>query len=194
MELPSTLSELELSLKNCAACELCEKRTQVVFGRGNPRAALMFVGEGPGADEDRLGYPFVGKAGQLLDKIIAAAGLPPEDIYIANVVKCRPPGNRLPNPAEVEACKIFLRRQIQIIKPEIIVCLGALATQLLVSPEAKITRVRGQWIEKGRMSIMPTFHPAALLRDESKKLPVWEDMKAVKIRYDMRHDKNKETG
>ena len=190
MELPSTLSELELSLKGCTACELCQNRTQVVFGRGNPRAALMFVGEGPGADEDRLGYPFVGKAGQLLDKIIAAAELPAEDIYIANVVKCRPPGNRLPNPAEVETCKIFLRRQIQIVKPEIIVCLGALAAQLLVSPEAKITRIRGQWVEKGRIAIMPTFHPAALLRDESKKRPVWEDMKAVKLRY----DKNKETG
>jgi DNA polymerase len=143
----------------------------------------MMVGEGPGADEDRLGQPFVGRAGQLLDKIIAAAEFAPADIYIANVVKCRPPGNRLPNAMEVLACKWILREQIRIAHPKIIVALGALATQLLIDPEARITRDRGIWVKKGAFWIMPTFHPAALLRDESKKRLVWQDMQAVQIRY-----------
>ena len=182
-ELPSMLTELETYLRECNSCGLAEGRTNMVFGRGYPRANILFIGEGPGADEDKQGKPFVGKAGQLLDKIIAAAQLPKDDIYIANVVKCRPPGNRLPLPDEVSACKPFLIRQIQIIKPKIIVCLGALATQMMISPEAKITRVRGSWVQKGSFLLMPTFHPAALLRDESKKRPVWEDMKNVKNKY-----------
>jgi len=143
----------------------------------------MLIGEGPGADEDRQGLPFVGRAGQLLDRILAAAQLPPDDTFICNVVKCRPPDNRLPNSVEVEACKPHLREQIRLIRPQIIVCLGALASQVLIGPEARITRDRGRWLQKGSMMIMPTFHPAALLRDESKKRPVWEDMQAVRDQY-----------
>ena len=177
------LLELAERLRTCLDCPLGSTRQHMVFGKGSLTAAIMFVGEGPGADEDRLGLPFVGRAGQLLDKIIAAASLPADDIYICNVVKCRPPGNRLPLPPEVEACKPYLREQIRVIRPKIIVCLGALATQVLVNPEARITRDRGVWVTKGSFKIMPTFHPAALLRDESKKKLVWQDMQQVRDEY-----------
>lgn len=170
-------------MANCQDCPLGKTRHKLVFGKGSPTALIMLIGEGPGADEDRLGLPFVGRAGQLLDKILAAAQLPMEDVYIANVVKCRPPGNRLPNPAETAACRVYLREQLRIIQPKIIVCLGAAATQLVVDPRAKITKLRGQWVQKGEFRIMPTFHPAALLRDESKKRPVWEDMQQVRDAY-----------
>ncbi|MCL1874279.1 MAG: uracil-DNA glycosylase [Clostridiales bacterium] len=183
MSLVQSLTNLAASLENCQGCELAQGRRHLVFGRGSPRARLMLIGEGPGADEDRLGQPFVGRAGQLLDKILAAAELPGDDTYICNVVKCRPPDNRLPNAAEVEACKPHLREQIRLIRPQLIVCLGALASQVLIGPQARITRDRGRWLQKGRMLIMPTFHPAALLRDESKKRPVWEDMQAVRDQY-----------
>jgi uracil-DNA glycosylase family 4 len=174
---------LEQSLKDCQLCPLAATRQHMVFGKGSLHADIMLIGEGPGADEDAQGQPFVGKAGQLLDKILEAAELPPDDIYICNVVKCRPPGNRLPQPPEVEACKPFLRQQIKFIAPKIIVCLGALAAQVLISPDARITKIRGNWIGKGPLMIMPTFHPAALLRDESKKRPVWLDMQAVRDYY-----------
>lgn len=177
------LIKLEEDLKNCQACPLGSTRTNMVFGKGGDSATVMLVGEGPGADEDRQGVPFVGRAGQLLDKILEAAELPPEDIYIANVVKCRPPQNRQPRPEEIVVCKAFLREQIKIIAPKIIVCLGAVSTQLLVSPEARITKTRGQWVKKGAFLIMPTFHPAALLRDVSKKKDVWQDMQAVRDEY-----------
>ncbi|NLP36760.1 MAG: uracil-DNA glycosylase [Firmicutes bacterium] len=168
---------------SCQGCRLRRGATQVVFGVGNPQAVLMFVGEGPGADEDRQGIPFVGRAGQLLDKILAAAEIRREDTYITNVVKCRPPHNRMPTEDEVAACLPFLKRQIELIKPQIIVCLGALATQTIIGPEARVSVVRGRWFDKFNARVMATFHPAALLRDERKKRPVWEDMKKIRDFY-----------
>ena len=178
------LTELQKKMGDCTACGLCKTRQNIVFGSGAATAAIMLIGEGPGADEDRLGQPFVGKAGQLLDKIIQAAELPPHQLYICNVVKCRPPGNRLPSPEEAAICKGFLREQIRIVEPLIIVCLGALASQTVLNdPQMRITRDRGQWRRKGQFWIMPTFHPAALLRDQSKKRPVWQDFQAVAAKY-----------
>lgn len=174
---------LEQEVAQCRNCPLGKLRQNPVFGKGSATASLMLIGEGPGADEDRIGLPFVGRAGQLLDRIIEAAQLPLDDIYICNVVKCRPPNNRLPQIEEVTACKGYLREQIRLIHPHIIVCLGSLATQLVVSEDAKITRDRGKWVHKGAFMIMPTFHPAALLRDESKKKLVWQDMQAVRDQY-----------
>lgn len=178
----NNLEELENITKGCKKCHLCEKAKQVVFGKGSYNAPVMLVGEAPGADEDDQGIPFVGKAGQLLDKILAAAGI--SDVYIANVVKCRPPENRLPKKEEVEACWPYLVRQIELIKPRIIVCLGALATQQLVHPQAKITMVHGKIYTKGKIKIVPTYHPAALLRDPNKKKPCWNDFKVIRTIYD----------
>jgi DNA polymerase len=183
MNKAALLADLENKMMNCRQCSLGETRQKLVFGKGSPEAEIFFIGEGPGADEDKQGIPFVGRAGQLLDKIIAAAALPPESVYIANVVKCRPPGNRLPSAAETDTCKVYLREQLKIINPRIIVCLGAHAARLIFGADAKITQIRGKWLKKGRFMIMPTFHPAALLRDSSKKAPVWEDMKAVRDCY-----------
>lgn len=164
---------------SCRRCALREGARGVVFGEGNPHAAIMFVGEGPGSDEDKLGRPFVGAAGQLLDRILTAAGLAREDVYIANVVKCRPPGNRLPQRDEIAACLPLLGRQISLVDPLIIVCLGAVAAQALIRPDFAITRERGCWHELGKRLVMPTFHPAALLRDPNKKKAVWADMQQV---------------
>jgi len=164
----------------CDKCDLQASCTNVVFGEGNPKAKIMFVGEGPGRDEDRQGRPFVGAAGQLLDKILVSVGLSRDEVYITNVVKCRPPKNRMPNPDEILACSPYLYAQIKKISPAIIVCLGALATKTLIDKNARITKMRGEWHEKDGILYMPTFHPAALLRDPSKKRPVWEDMKKVK--------------
>ncbi len=174
------LRDLEQELQGCDKCDLGATRTKLVFGKGSLHARMMFIGEGPGQQEDFQGKPFVGKAGQLLDRIISAAGFQENQVYICNVVKCRPPGNRVPNFSEIEACKPFLREQIRSIRPRIIVCLGALAAQTVISPEIKITRDRGIWVQKGSFQIMPTFHPAALLRDPEKKKLVWEDMKKVR--------------
>ena len=178
----NNLEELENITKGCKKCHLCEKAKQVVFGKGSYNAPVMLVGEAPGADEDEQGIPFVGRAGQLLDKILAAAGI--SDVYIANVVKCRPPENRLPTREEVEACWPYLVRQIELLKPRIIVCLGALATQQLVHPQAKITMVHGKIYTKGGIKIVPTYHPAALLRDPNKKKPCWNDFKVIRTIYD----------
>ncbi|MGB9866383.1 MAG: uracil-DNA glycosylase [Bacillota bacterium] len=172
--------ELERRVKQCQRCGLRAGCNGVVFGEGNSRARLMLVGEAPGAVEDETGRPFVGPAGQLLEKILAAIGLSRQDVYIANVVKCRPPGNRLPTPEEAATCYPHLKAQLRLIKPSVVVCLGALSTQVLVDPSARITKVRGQWVEKDGIMYMPTYHPAALLRDPSKKLPVWEDFKEVR--------------
>lgn len=180
---PNQEQDLEALKEECLTCAKCGLRadcTHVVFGEGNPGARVMFVGEGPGRDEDRQGRPFVGAAGQLLDKILASVGLSRDEVYITNVVKCRPPKNRMPNPDEVVACSPYLNTQIERINPAIIVCLGALATKTLIDKNAKITRIRGEWHERDGILYMPTFHPAALLRDPSKKRPVWEDMKKVK--------------
>lgn len=168
----------------CRECSLADARTNVVFGEGNPRARIMLVGEGPGKTEDETGRPFVGLAGQLLDKILASVGFQREEVFIANVVKCRPPGNRLPTPEESLACRPFLDAQIRLINPLIIVCLGALSTQALIEPKGRITALRGQWFKKENFWLIPTFHPAALLRDSSKKRPVWEDFKEIRRRYD----------
>ena len=165
----------------CERCKLCSLgRKQVVFGVGNPQAALMFVGEAPGADEDIQGEPFVGRAGQLLTKIIEAIELRREDVYIANVIKCRPPGNRNPEPDEVLACQPFLFRQIDIVQPKVIVALGKFAAQTLLSTDTPITRLRGRVHPFRSALLVPTFHPAYLLRSPDKKRETWEDMKLVR--------------
>jgi DNA polymerase len=143
----------------------------------------MLVGEGPGQDEDSQGEPFVGRAGQLLNKILAAAEIAREEVYIANVVKCRPPGNRLPLPPEVKACRSYLERQIALIKPQIIVCMGAMATQTVIDPQAKITKTRGIWFTRAGIRMMAVFHPAALLRNPDYKRPTWEDFKLIRDAY-----------
>jgi len=180
-----SLADLQNMAGNCARCGLRSGCSRVVFGEGNPKARLMLIGEGPGADEDRLGRPFVGKAGQLLDRILAAIGMDRfTHVYIANVVKCRPPGNRIPRPDEAESCLPWLYRQIELVSPRIIVLLGSTALQNLIDPEARITVMRGKWlISKSGIMIMPTYHPAALLRDTSKKRPVWEDFQKVRDEY-----------
>jgi DNA polymerase len=156
-------------------------RSQVVFGVGNPNAQLMFVGEAPGADEDRIGEPFVGRAGQLLTKIIEAIGLQRSDVYNANVIKCRPPGNRNPEPDEVATCEPFLMRQIDLVKPKVIVALGTFAAHALLKTDAPISRLRGHVHSfRGGIKLVPTFHPAFLLRSPERKRDVWEDMKKVR--------------
>ena len=175
-----SLEAIREDIGDCRRCKLCEHRTNIVFGEGNPQAKLVFVGEGPGADEDATGRPFVGRAGQLLDKIIEAIGMKREDVYIANIVKCRPPGNRTPEPDEVGTCEPFLWRQLAFIRPEVIVALGAPAFQCLVKTKEPITRSRGQWRDWNGIKLMPTFHPAFLLRSPDKKREVWEDMKKVR--------------
>ncbi|MGS0765426.1 uracil-DNA glycosylase [Syntrophomonas curvata] len=178
-----TLEELEQQARNCQRCRLREGCQQVVFGEGKGNTRLMLVGEGPGMEEDRQGRPFVGRAGQLLDKILQAAELPRPEVFIANVVKCRPPGNRLPNPDEVKECRNYLEAQIRFIKPEILVCLGSLASQAVIDPRARITAIRGKWFGRQGIKIMATFHPAALLRNESYKRPTWEDFKQIRDEY-----------
>ncbi|MBI5327375.1 MAG: uracil-DNA glycosylase [Deltaproteobacteria bacterium] len=173
-----TLKSVREELGNCRRCKLHQTRTNIVFGVGNPNANLVFVGEGPGEDEDIQGEPFVGRAGQLLTRIINAMGLKREDVYICNVVKCRPPGNRNPGFDEIMACRPFLEKQIDAIKPKILVALGNHAAQTLLNTTEKITYLRGRfyWYRNG-IQIMPTFHPSYLLRNEGKKKEVWEDMK-----------------
>jgi DNA polymerase len=175
------LAMIRDDIGDCRRCRLCEKRTNVVFGVGDPRARLMFVGEGPGADEDAQGEPFVGRAGQLLTKIIEAMQIGRPDVYIANIVKCRPPDNRTPLPDEVATCAPFLFRQIAAIRPRVIVCLGTPAAQTLLGTRETITRMRGVFREVGGIKVMPTFHPAYLLRNPAAKREVWEDMKQVMI-------------
>lgn len=180
----SRLKEWENTCLECSQCPLHEQRTQVVFGQGPPHALMMLIGEGPGAEEDRQGLPFVGSAGQLLNNILKAINLTREEVYITNVVKCRPPGNRLPQPREINQCVRYWKNQIEIINPHIVVCLGSLSTRTLLHKDAKITRVRGTWLENDGRWFMPTFHPAALLRDAKKKKPVWEDFQKIKAYYD----------
>jgi len=175
-----TLEELRAEIGDCRRCKLCSGRTNLVFGVGNPRAKLMFVGEGPGRDEDLQREPFVGRAGQLLTDIITKGiGLRREDVYIANVVKCRPPDNRNPEPDEVAACEPFLKKQIDLIGPQIIVALGKFAVQTLLQSKIPITKLRGKWHSYHGIKLMPTFHPAYLLRNPADKKLVWEDIKKV---------------
>lgn len=167
-------------ISQCEKCGLCKTRHSTVPGEGNVHARVLFVGEGPGADEDAQGRPFVGRAGQLLTQMILAIGLKREEVYIANIVKCRPPQNRTPLPEEAQACLPWLRMQTGLIKPDIIVCLGATAGKWIIDPELRITRDRGKWVHRKGVWILPTFHPSALLRDESLKRPAWEDMKKLR--------------
>lgn len=164
----------------CTRCRLAEGRNKVVFGAGNPDAELMFIGEGPGADEDRQGLPFVGAAGELLTKIIQAIEMAREEVYIANVVKCRPPGNRDPQPDEVAACRGYLDKQIALVRPRVLVALGRVAAQTLLGNDAPIGRMRGQWFQVQGIPTMITYHPAALLRNPALKRPTWEDMQQVR--------------
>src|SRR5687768_4048675 len=167
--------------QDCRRCKLCSLgRSQIVFGVGNPKARLMFVGEAPGEEEDKRGEPFVGRAGQLLTKIIEAIGLTRDQVYIANVIKCRPPGNRNPEADEVEQCEPYLFRQIDVIKPRVIVSLGKFAAQSLLKTMDPITRLRGRQFDYRGAALIPTFHPAYLLRNPSAKREVWEDMKKVR--------------
>ena len=172
-----TLRELEAFVKVCDRCPLSKTRTNAVFGEGKEESIIMFVGEGPGYNEDKIGRPFVGKAGELFDKIIKAINLTREDIYITNIVKCRPPNNRNPLENESKTCIEFLRWQVKIINPDIIVCLGSVAAKNIIDKDFKITRSRGIWYEKGKVNIIATYHPAALLRDVSKKREAWEDLR-----------------
>jgi DNA polymerase len=166
-------------LGDCKRCKLAPLRTNLVFGVGNPNAHLVFVGEAPGADEDAQGEPFVGKAGQLLTKMIEAMGYRREDVYICNILKCRPPGNRNPEPDEIEKCEPFLKAQLATIRPRVIVALGKFAAQCLLRDDTPISRLRGTFRSYEGIQLMPTFHPAYLLRDPTKKKEAWEDLKAV---------------
>lgn len=180
-----SLSELYREIEQCQKCRLHQNRTNTVPGEGVPRSRLMFIGEAPGADEDRLGRPFVGKAGKLLDKALNALQFDrTKNFYICNVCKCRPDNNRTPMEDEAEACLPYLRNQVAIVRPQIIVCLGATAAKYVIARDARITAIRGQWFERKGYYMLATFHPAALLRDESKKRLFWEDLKKVKEKYD----------
>lgn len=173
-------AQLRAEVAACTRCaELARRRTQTVFGVGNPAARLCFLGEAPGADEDRLGEPFVGRAGQLLDKILAACKLSRHDVYILNILKCRPPGNRNPTPEEAAACRPFLDRQIEIIQPELICCLGTIAAQNLLETTESIGRLRGRFHRYGDIRVLCTYHPAYLLRNPAAKRHVWDDMKLL---------------
>lgn len=178
--------ELEQSIENCNKCELCQGRNHIVFGCGNKKADIMFIGEGPGADEDTQGEPFVGKAGRLMNKAFEALGIDRKEVYIANIVKCRPPQNRVPTKEEAEVCINYLRNQVMLVKPKMIVLLGNTALKNILGYDHKITTERGKWIEQKGILYMPTFHPAALLRDETKKIDFWRDLKLVQSKlYDL---------
>ena len=186
---PDTWEVLERECKNCRECSLHEKRKNVVFGVGSREAEVLFVGEGPGANEDEQGEPFVGRAGKLLDDMLAIIGLKRGDVYIANIVKCRPPENRDPLGVEQDACIGYLRRQTALLRPKIIVCLGRIAAMKLIREDFKISREHGQWFEHGGIQMMAVYHPAALLRDPRRRPEAFEDFKALqsKIREDCEH-------
>ncbi|MBI3949789.1 MAG: uracil-DNA glycosylase [Acidobacteria bacterium] len=175
-----TLEIIRADIGDCTRCKLHRQRTHIVFGEGSPKADLMFVGEGPGADEDATGRPFVGRAGQLLDRMIDAIGLKREDCFIANIVKCRPPLNREPEPDEVTTCEPFLYRQINVIKPKLVVALGAVAAKTLLRTNAPISKLRGRFFDFRGTKLLPTFHPAFLLRSPNMKKEAWEDLKKVR--------------
>ncbi len=179
-----TLAAVRADLGDCQRCKLCEKRQNIVFGVGDPNAALVFVGEGPGADEDRTGEPFVGQAGQLLTKMISAMGFTREQVYICNIIKCRPPGNRNPEPEEIAACEPFLKRQLAALQPQMIVALGKFAAQTLLQSTAPISALRGHFHAYAGIPLMPTFHPAFLLRSPEKKREVWADLQLVMAELD----------
>lgn len=179
-----TWEELETQCKQCTKCELCKTRTNVVIGSGNKNARLMFIGEAPGENEDLSGMPFVGRAGKLFDKYLQAVGIERDEVYIGNMLKCRPPKNRDPLPSEQDVCIEYLREQIRLIKPNIIVCLGRISAMRLIDPNFKITREHGKWFHKGNFDMTAVYHPSLLLRDPHKKEDMLADMKAIKERYD----------
>ena len=175
-----TLEEIKSECEQCQKCELCKTRTNIVFGTGNENARLMFIGEAPGQKEDESGIPFVGAAGKLLNKYLDAVGSPREDVYIANILKCRPPKNRDPLPAEEDMCIDYLRDQVLAIRPKVIVCLGRISAMRIIKPDFKITAEHGKWFDKNGYSVCAVYHPAALLRDPRKKEDMMEDMKAIR--------------
>jgi DNA polymerase len=179
---PAELASLRAAAEACTRCRLAQGRQKVVFGSGNPTAELMLIGEAPGAEEDKQGLPFVGPAGELLTKIIQAMDMRREDVYIANILKCRPPGNRDPQPDEIAACRGFLERQIELIQPKVIVALGRIAAQALLGNDGPLGQMRGQWYRVRGIPAMVTYHPAALLRNQGLKRPTWEDMQQVRDR------------
>ena len=179
-----TWEALRSECEACRACELHTTRTNCVFGTGNINADLLFVGEAPGDNEDKTGIPFVGRAGKLLDQFLFAVDIPRESVYIANILKCRPPQNRDPLPAEEDACIEFLRRQVKLIRPKVIVCLGRISAMRLIKPDFKITKEHGVWFEKGNFLITAVYHPALLLRDPRRKEEMLEDMKKIKQKID----------
>lgn len=172
--------QLKEEALKCHRCQLREGANGVVMGEGNIDNNIMLIGEGPGANEDRLGRPFVGRAGKLMDKILNSVNLKREDLYITNVIKCRPPGNRVPHQNEFEACVSILRAEIELVQPKLIVTLGSTATKYLIDPEESITNVRGKWFQRGDIYFLPTFHPAYLLRNENMKKYSWHDFKLIK--------------
>ena len=174
-----TFEELQQMVRACQKCQLAQTRTNTVFGEGNQNASLMFIGEGPGRDEDLRGRPFVGRAGQLLDKMIAAMGLQRQDVYIGNIVKCRPPNNRTPLPEEATACLNYIKWQIYLVRPKVIVLLGATAAHALLNETRGIMRLRGNWLSYQGIPVMPTYHPAFLLRQENAKIDAWHDLQQV---------------
>jgi len=187
----TSIEELQQEVGDCRRCKLAGHRTNLVFGVGNPQSRIVFVGEAPGHDEDLQGEPFVGRAGRLLTEIITKGmRLRREDVYIANVIKCRPPGNRSPEPDEVASCQPFLQRQIELIRPTVIVALGTLAAQVLLGTRTPITRLRGQWHDYHGIRVIATFHPAYLLRNPQDKRLVWEDIKAVMRELGLRPEGN----
>ena len=177
------LNEKRALCENCTRCPLGKTRTNLVFGTGSPDARLLFVGEAPGEQEDKTGIPFVGAAGQLLDRYLYAVGIPREDVYIANILKCRPPHNRDPLPEEEDACMPYLREQVRILRPGIIVCLGRISASRLIRPDFRITREHGTWFTRGAFSMCAVYHPSALLRDPSKREDMMEDMREISRRY-----------
>ena len=183
-EKAETLERLESLIKDCTACKLCEGRNKFVFGSGNPNADVMCVGEGPGAEEDKQGLPFVGRAGQLLTDILKAIKFEREEVYIANIVKCRPPDNRTPFPDEMDTCLPYLRKQYELIQPKLILCLGLTAAKGLLKTRESLTSMRGKLYEFEDAKVMVTYHPAALLRNPNWKRPCWEDLKKFKQLYD----------
>lgn len=179
-----TLDELKSSCMNCCKCPLGSTRTNLVFGTGNPQAKLMFVGEAPGEQEDLEGIPFVGRAGKLFDKFLFAVDIPREDVYIANMLKCRPPQNRDPLPEEQDVCIYWLREQVRAIRPAMIVCLGRISAMRLISPDYRITKQHGQWVNKSGILMTAVYHPSYLLRNPKSKEEMLIDMKAIKEKYD----------
>jgi uracil-DNA glycosylase len=173
------LNKVSQEMTNCSLCQLAKTRHNLVFGDGDPNAQIVFVGEAPGADEDAQGLPFVGRAGQLLTKIIEAMGIKRKDVYICNILKCRPPGNRNPLPEEISLCEPFLRKQLQAISPKVICALGTFAAQTLLKTDVPITVLRGRFHTYNGMKLMPTYHPAYLLRNPSAKKPVWDDVQMI---------------